>query len=411
MLVITELIPHVESCLDQIPKWIPLHFPYKLLRCRSTKQLSYKFEVDTRYTNRHWFWHVLILATYTASALYQIFVEDTKVVEVSMHAFRVVLGTTFCTIAYIHHLKGVTIVSLLNEQLKFERHWLGSTSEIERAYWKSVHYRRLITFGFRLHRIILPLCYTSQATKVALVPYFSLKHVPGVVLDGFSKLSGCGVPCNIMEDTFRRIFSFVFTYAGAYLICNQYFLLITLSFFSAQGSLYFMVIALKRFVNNSNHCRLYKTENRRIATTVGMFRETQIICRLYNDIHSMVVIAPVIVSGLMGISVPLCMLVKNWGVLDVQMALISCIVILICVGFVMLISHFAVEFYLETKDLLASCNFGNYASFRTRRLLVRYWKSFPILRIYFFEGNFFENSTPLVLFNFSLNWAINLILL
>lgn len=411
MLVITELILHVESCLKQIPKWIPLHFPYKLRHQNCAQQRSYQFEVDSRYISHHWFLQVLIMTIYTISAVYQILMEDTKVAAVSMHAFRVVLGITFTTTAYIHHLKGSTIARLLNELLNFERHWLDHKSESGKAFWRSVHYRRLVTFGLKLNRIILPLYCTSQAAKVALFPYFSLKHLPGVILDLFSKLSGCGKLCGVFASLSRRAFSFVFTYAGVYLICNQYFVLMTLSFFSTQGSMYFMVIALERFLNRETHHRPHPNEDERIDKIVGMFRETQIICGLYNDIHSMFVMAPLIISGLMGISVPICMLVTNWGSLDVQMVLVSCNLILICAGFIMLVSHFAVKFYLENKGLLASRNFGSQVSMRARKLLERYWRSFPVLKIFFFQGNFFENSTPLVLFDFSLNCAIDLILL
>lgn len=45
------------------------------------------------------------------------------------------------------------------------------------------------------------------------------------------------------------------------------------------------------------------------------------------------------------------------------------------------------------------------------RLLSKYWRSFPTIRIYFFNRNYFGKLTPLVLFKFSSRISINMMLM
>lgn len=48
---------------------------------------------------------------------------------------------------------------------------------------------------------------------------------------------------------------------------------------------------------------------------------------------------------------------------------------------------------------------------RSIQIVKMCWRSLPTLEVFFFEGNFFENTTPLVILDICLNCAINLMLL
>lgn len=54
---------------------------------------------------------------------------------------------------------------------------------------------------------------------------------------------------------------------------------------------------------------------------------------------------------------------------------------------------------------------GKGADLRITRIMRKYWKSFQGLKIYFLESNFLENNTPLVILDFTMHMAIQLILL
>lgn len=125
---------------------------------------------------------------------------------------------------------------------------------------------------------------------------------------------------------------------------------------------------------------------------------------------------PLIIVGAMTTSVAIFVLVSASESLDVQTAIISENMVLIGLAVILVVFHLALKIFEESKSMLRSqiwCR-GN-SSFllhaRCRRVFQKYWRSFPCLKIYFFQGNFFESSTPLVILDFSMSCAVNLLLL
>lgn len=422
MLLITEIIPHVKACLDQISRlsFIPLEFPYKL-KCHcpnnSEGSTSYEFEASTKFTTSHWIYHLIIMSSCVISMLYQCIFEDTVLMEFAIHTFFLAAFSKDVIALCTQHRHSRTFASFLNQLLSFETRWLNTSSENERRYWPQAKYRDKLVAGFRMNRTSVPFLCLADAISVAIRPLSPWRMVPAIVLEKISQINLVGNGSWIISEILQRSISFIYTYVAFYLCINEYLIATVLSYFSAQCSMVYMIIALKRMLNGDSSHFSFK-ERGKLDTIVGMYRETQLFCSYYNRIHKICFNPPLIIIGITGTAVSLFMLVSYGGNLDAKSALMLGDLLVVCVGHIMLTFDFGVKLYIESSDLLTSkayarnCGKSTFLQSPKDRIAVRrYWRSFPILKTYFFQSNFFESTTPLVLLNFAMGLAINLILL
>lgn len=159
-------------------------------------------------------------------------------------------------------------------------------------------------------------------------------------------------------------------------------------------------------------------EKGEVDGTVLMFREIQLLCNLYNGIHQHQLIPGVMIITVLGASVSLFAMVSGSASMDVTTVLIFGNGFVNAIGTTFLCFYFAAKLFTESKELTIKHGCMEQGGelilagegVRQKRLLKRYWRSFPCLKIFFFERNFFECSTPLVILGFSMNFAINMIL-
>lgn len=415
MLVITQILLHVKACLDQIPRLclLPLQFPYRL--CPSLQgthetchAVSYTFEANPKFSSSHWIWHIIIMTSAIISMLYQCIFEDTLLVEYAIHAFLSLAYTKDVLTVYMHHRHSIEFANFLNELLGFEKRWLNNNSETEQKYWKRVKYRNLIVLGLYWNRISVPILCVGDGLSAAIMPFSPFRQLPGIVLE---KLFG------IFPSVLTRLICFFYNYTVFYLCISEYMILAILSFFSAQFSMICMINAVKRLlINEDAYYPCNKT--RKLDAIVRMYRETQLLCYFYNSIHKIAVNPPLILIGITGPAVALSMLVSFWEKVDLETGLVVVDLMVVCIGVLLLTFHFGVKLFIECKNFLVLKAYGKHygkvhysRGTRDKMAMRRYWRSFPLLKIFFLQSNFFESTTPLVMLNFSMSLAINLILL
>lgn len=427
MLVGTGIISQVKSCLDQVPKWglIQLSFPYKLESAQSThtshsnilvgnvdSKRSFKFFTDEKYIRSHWIWHLTIQATAVISLFYQATLEDNLKIEICVHLY-IGLGLSVTTLfSYFQHLRCQEISNLLNELLTFEKRWLHSNNTDKNKFLRNAEYRRFVLLGLGMYRAALPLACVMIASSVAIRPYSPWRFLPVGILNGFSKV---GIGKGLISEIVRRTVSFLFTYLTLHICVNHHLTMAATTFLSAQSSLFWTILAFKRFlVSNINH--KLDVPARNMVRIIALFREIQIIFGLFNNVHKCLVMPPFILLGSMTASVSIFVLVTALGSLDIQTTLIFGNLLLIGLAFILLVFHIAVKIFAESNYVLRSqiwCR-GNSSfllSTRHRKTIRTCWRSFRSFKIFIFHGNFFECSTPLVILDFSMGFAVNLILL
>lgn len=416
MLISTGLVAHLKACLDQISKWnpTPFQFPYELscyksrhgnhVRCPLGGN-GYKFVDNTENYWSHWLWPVGILISCVAATIYQSIFEDKNNGEIFTHLLEAVALSLAAAFAYFQYTTSKNFTSFLNEGFRFEERCLAQDPNFDRNYWRTVKYRTLILTGFHLFRLALPIHSLCVATSVSVFPMSPWRLVPTGILKQFLKIE-----VTIFAGIMQRAISFVYTFLVIYLAIIRYFLLTAVTIFYAQGSMIFMVLASKKVGAF--------TITQKLKTLVSMQREIQLLCQIYNDIHKRNVIPLVIILGVISNSFSLYILVSNWTCINLQISVIFGNCVIVAFGIILLAFHLAVKLYIESKNLFRLHMFQN--NFRCEEnsllrrkdkiLIKKYWRSFTDLKIFFFEANFFEGSTPLVILAFSMNCAVNLIL-
>lgn len=237
---------------------------------------------------------------------------------------------------------------------------------------------------------------------------------PSIVLTGLTKLNFVGVTGILLNETIIRVLSFTPSYVILYFVVSRVHIIIIISIIMAQGSMVLMLLAFKRqLVNRSG---LF-SDIGKVNIIVLMYRETQLACNAYNQLHQLLVIPTLIFTLMMATKVSLFTLMSKFVKKKLETLLLFGNGLAICLSGMTLAFEYVVKVYRESDRLIMQpCSWMHdeiTCHLPTRRLgiiIKRYSRSFPTLKIFLFESNFFEGNTSLVMLDFSINCAINLIL-
>lgn len=154
----------------------------------------------------------------------------------------------------------------------------------------------------------------------------------------------------------------------------------------------------------------------RLIELIGIFREIQLLSTMYNEFHKTYVIPGTIIVAISGCSTSLYIFIAGRSELLLMPILMYANGAAICSFYIVGGFHLAVRLFAAGKEIVESIGCGKRTFHRILcigrqegRILRKYWKSFPVVKIYFFEGNF-DRRTPLTLLEFSISITINLIL-
>ncbi len=159
---------------------------------------------------------------------------------------------------------------------------------------------------------------------------------------------------------------------------------------------------------------------RDLLENVFMHRQWQLLIRTYNNLVKTTVALWTLVFSPALFCVSAYVLMAIGTGLD----LMSLITLLVLFGIAMsenlICFYFAIQVYKISRVIVRKrylsldnhfCKQNYNRRFPLAILLKRCWRSFPQMKIYFLDGNFFEDCTCLVIFQFSVEQAVSLILM
>ncbi len=209
-------------------------------------------------------------------------------------------------------------------------------------------------------------------------------------------------PFNLIE----RLCSFIVTYVVWRIVCNLGILSVVISMLVATFSLHATLEIFKRQV-------FYGTAT--FYATYKIFREIQLICGLYNEYHKHSVQFGFVLMAPATLAISTFLVISRWEVLDSLALVIFSNFMVTMAAIIILIFRYAVKVYTSSKFIReVVCKREMVTLFRTeygkRKLNVKMWKSLVDLKVYFGGRNYFDRMTCLVLLDFAIGMAINLML-
>lgn len=146
-----------------------------------------------------------------------------------------------------------------------------------------------------------------------------------------------------------------------------------------------------------------------------MYRQFQVLVGAYNTLlKTFLTPSYVILSPLLFCAATYTLILMG-SRLDVVSLSIMSISLVVSLAMNLICFHFAVELFkksrlLKGREAALGRRMRNSERSRVTKLSKIYWKSFPQMRIYFSDVNFFEDVTCFVILDFSVNQAVSLIL-
>lgn len=196
----------------------------------------------------------------------------------------------------------------------------------------------------------------------------------------------------------QRAVSFLFTYASWRSLCNIGIVCCVINLTIAT---YCLSAALATFQWKCKRVNMHPTD------LCGMYRRIQILCKFYNELHKWYIIMGFIIYMPACVSVCIYLVAARWNELDLMSLLMFSNYAQAASVTIMFVFQFAVKVFMYSSEAVRS---GIPKSTKQTALAKRYWKSFSVAKIMFFSSNYFESTTPMIIMDFAVNQAINLVL-
>lgn len=163
-----------------------------------------------------------------------------------------------------------------------------------------------------------------------------------------------------------------------------------------------------------------------------MFREIQLLANIYNRMHRFLLIPVYIVKAILVFSCCCFVITTRFHELHFTGMMIFSNAMSLGIMIMLFCFHFPATVFKTSgvtarkgkiatrmvflKNKLKSSRGGTHVDNANEesekfKLMRKYWRSFPLIKIFFFHRNFIGRLTPLVLFKFSSRIAINLMLM
>ncbi len=210
---------------------------------------------------------------------------------------------------------------------------------------------------------------------------------------------------NIISKMFTRICLFTYSYITMKLMVNLAAYIILISTLIPTFCIYACLKSVHRQLKQAKFPK-------DILQSLQLYREVQLLCRMYNSIHKNILLPGEIFSAICCFSIPAFVLITRWAQLDLTAMLIFTNATNVAICLMLGCFHFAAQLNDKSqlvihtlKRKLEKCKF----SFQVRTLKMHVRILNP-LRIQFM-GNFFDSLTPVVIIKFSVDLLVQLILL
>ncbi|CAL8146856.1 unnamed protein product [Orchesella dallaii] len=179
-------------------------------------------------------------------------------------------------------------------------------------------------------------------------------------------------------------------------------------------SMKYMLICYQREIariRNKGHAN-----KKELLDAVKSYREIQIISNLFNDTHKKSFILVFIAGTSLCVVIASYCLITQFASMDLAALVAFCICLLIPTIVILICFRFSARVFAECATTLVKHKGMSLVTALEKApgsvaLIQKYWKSFAIVKVKFFSDNFFEGETPLVLYQFAIDMAIDLILI
>lgn len=159
-----------------------------------------------------------------------------------------------------------------------------------------------------------------------------------------------------------------------------------------------------------------KGTSARILHAIGIYKEIQLLTITFNRLAKHGVVSVQILVGIACFCAALYGLISQFSVLDVTSGFIlSCGMMWGSIMTLLVFDFPTTKVNVTSRATLRKCKITTVNMIRKgfkgkdrelKALMVRNWKSFPVIKIVFFLNKSFDRVTPGVLLNFSVKWAI-----
>jgi len=132
------------------------------------------------------------------------------------------------------------------------------------------------------------------------------------------------------------------------------------------------------------------------------FRQIQLLITEYNVVHKQCAMGVIVATCIFSVIVSAYMIVNSGENLSVPLLLVMIIIFCVCFFLTAVGMRYPASVYAISRRVIANTKqlFNPKSTFYNICWVRKYWKSFPVFKIQFFSGNFFEEATPLVLWIF-----------
>lgn len=150
-----------------------------------------------------------------------------------------------------------------------------------------------------------------------------------------------------------------------------------------------------------------------IQSKLKIYRELQLLCKLYNIIQKDIVIAVILWCATSGLIICLyCFISLGSGITLPQLMMLGLILLDAVLGIFIVFGTFG-KVNQKSRDVLVTVKEKVIPSFPRkgeRKWLHKFWVSLPPLKVSVGDVNYVDNTTPLVLLEFSLGMLVSLLL-
>ncbi|ODM89341.1 hypothetical protein Ocin01_17341 [Orchesella cincta] len=385
-------------------------YPYRIEETSSSSPRPFILRSNPKFW-KHWKIHIFILFLASLPIGYKMIKkrETMSTFEKSTGTFILGMNSMVSFLIYLHQKYSHEVANLVNQLISFDIRHIQKTmaDKDEKMYWKNNLECKFVLITSKLFRISYISLSVLFTLSIFLKPKVPWNITPPFLLHSLRKVS---VPLEIC----REIIIIWGNYVCWRTLLNFDMLASALNILIGNYAMKYLLIAYQR--NLEYITKSYSLTTKDVINTVKVYREIQLISKLFNETHKKSFILIFIAGTSMCVVVSSYCLIRQFSNMDLA-ALVSFSISLIIPTIVILICfRFSACVFAECSTTLKKHQgMSMVAALRETvgcsGLIKRYWKSYPVVKVKFFSDNFFEGETPLVLYQFSIDMAIDLILI
>ncbi|CAL8146853.1 unnamed protein product [Orchesella dallaii] len=330
--------------------------------------------------------------------------EKMTTFEKSTSIFILGMTSLVSILIYLHQKHSRGVVTLINQLISFDIRHVQSDDE---SFWKNNLECQFVLLTSKLFRISYLSLSALFTLSIFLAPKVPWNITPPLLQYSLKDVS---IPLEI----FRQVLIVWGNYVCWRTLLNFDMLASALNILIGNFSMKYMLICFQRKITG---IRSNPSANKKeLLDAVKSYREIQIISNLFNDTHKKSFILVFIAGTSLCVVIASYCLITQFASMDLAALVAFCICLLIPTIVILICFRFSARVFAECATTLVKHQGMSLVTALEKApgsvtLIQKYWKSFSIVKVKFFSDNFFEGETPLVLYQFAIDMAIDLILI